>query len=112
MPADFFIDRQRGIVFSKATGALGLPEVLDHMDRLQGNPDFHPEFNQLFDFREVKSVNLSYEEVKRLAQRTIFSAHSRRAFVVVGDLSFGFGRVFETYRELHGESGITIFKEM
>lgn len=112
MPADFFIDRQRRIVFSKATGVLGYAEGLDHMNRLQGNPDFVPEFDQLFDFREVTTVALSHEDVRNLAERAIFSARSRRAFVVAGDLSFGVARVFEAYRDLHGESGIVIFREM
>ncbi|MES2921488.1 MAG: hypothetical protein V4819_08080 [Verrucomicrobiota bacterium] len=112
MPADFFIDSQRGIVFSKAAGVFGHAEALDHMDRLQSDQDFHPEFNQLFDFREVTTITLSCAEVERLAQRDIFSARSGRAFVVFGDLGFGLGRVFETYRELQGETGIAIFRNM
>ena len=112
MPADFFIDTHRGIVFSKATGVLGYSEVLDHMDRLSSNPDFRPEFHQLFDFREVTKATLSHQEIRTLAQRVIFSERSRRAFVVSGELNFGIGRVFQAYRDINGEPGIVIFKEM
>lgn len=112
MPADFFIDRQRKIVFSKATGKLGYAEGLDHMDRLQIHPDFQPEFDQLFDFRDVTEVDLSHDDVRQLAERPVFSPRSRRAFVVSNALSFGVARMFQAYRDIRGESGITIFKEM
>lgn len=112
MPADFFIDTQREIVFSKATGVLSAADVYDHMDRLKSSPDFRPEFNQLFDFRSVTKALLPHDEVRALAKQAIFSPRSRRAFVVSGDLNFGIGRVFGTYRELEGETGIVIFKEI
>lgn len=112
MPADFHIETGRKMVFSKAVGVLGLAEVLDHMERLLAHPDFRPEFNQLMDFREVTEMTLSHAEIRQLALRTIFSPTSMRAFVVKGDLQFGIGRMFTTYREFEGEIGIVIFKEM
>ncbi len=112
MPADFFIDTQLGIVFSKATGVLGWAEAADHMARLRSHPDFRPEFNQLFDFRPVSSVTLSHAEVRRLAKPTIFGARSLRAFVVANDLDYGLARMFATYRDLEGETGIVIFRVM
>jgi hypothetical protein len=112
MPADFFIDRERRIVFSKAVGACGRADILDHMDRSQRHPDFHREMEQLFDFREVTKAMLSEEDVRLLASRNIFSGQSRRALVVSSDVQFGLGRMFETYREGAGEHGITIFREM
>ena len=112
MPADFFIDAQRGMVFSKAKGVLTWADVVGHMDRLQSHAEFCPEFNQLSDFREVTAIALSHEDVKELAKRTIFSPRSRRAFVVFGDWQFGIGRIFGTYREMEGETGIAIFREM
>src|SRR5882724_1470937 len=112
MPADFYIDTQHGIVYSKATGVLGRAEALDHMDRLSQHPEFRLEFNQLFDFREVAKVELTPEQVQVLAMRKIFSERSKRAFVVSSDLQFGLSRVFEAYRNLAGEKGISIFREM
>ncbi|MEO8353280.1 MAG: hypothetical protein ABI680_16245 [Chthoniobacteraceae bacterium] len=112
MPADFHIDTERGIVFTKVTGVFGTAEVLDHMDRLTKHPGFRPEFNQLIDFREISRVVLSNEEIRGLARRTIFSSHSHRAYVVASDLQYGLCRMFATYRELSGEDGIQIFREM
>lgn len=85
MPADFSIDARLGIVFSKATGVLCWDDAVDHMDRSSSHPDFRPEFNQLFDFRQVQRTILSHDEIHRLANRRIFSEHSLRAFVVADD---------------------------
>jgi hypothetical protein len=112
MPADFFIDPRCGMVFSKAHGVLSLIDVMDHMDRLHSHPDFRPAFNQLFDFREVTAFPMSFDDLRSLARRSIFSANSQRAYVVRTDWQFGLGRVFSTYRDLAGESGIQIFRSM
>jgi hypothetical protein len=112
MPADFHIDTERGMVFSKATGVFSCSDVLDHMARLLSHPDFRPIYNQLLDFRGITKVDLSSDEVRELGQRTIFSPQSRRAFVVASDLQFGLARMFGIYRELEGEEGIKICREM
>ena len=112
MPADFYIDAQRGVVFSKAAGVLNRADVLDHMERLVHHLDFRPEFNQLADFRQTTKVALSSEDVRELSTKAILSTRSQRAFVVSSDLQFGLCRVFGTYRELEGEKGVMIFREM
>ena len=112
MPADFFIDARLGMVFSKATGVIRWVDAVDHMDRLSTHPDFRPEFNQLFDFREAQGVALSHDEIHRLSTRKIFGERSRRAFVVAGDFQFGIARMFSIYREMQGEPGIQVFREM
>ncbi len=112
MPADFFIDSPRNMVFSKAAGQLSHADVLDHMDRLQNQPAFLPAFNQLLDFRQVTSVTLSSRQVAELAKRTIFGPTSRRAFAVSADWQFGLARMFGAYREIQGETGIVVFREI
>jgi|SRR5882724_1721225 len=112
MPAYFYIDSELGVVFSKATGVFSRADALDHMERLSRHPDFRPELNQLADFRQITKVDLSSEEIRELAKMTIFSARSQRAFVVSSDLQFGLGRVFASYREIRGETGIMIFRQL
>jgi hypothetical protein len=91
MPADFFINPQFGTVFSKAIGIYNYADVRDHM---------------------VTRMELSGDEIRDLATRTIFSAHSKRATVVKSDHDFGIGRMFGTYREIHGEESIRVFRIM
>ncbi len=112
MPTDIFIDTRLGVVFTRATGSFGWAEAVGHLNLLRCHPDFQPRFNQLSDFRQIGPVTLAPGEIKLLAERTIFSGHSRRAFVVSGNLEFGLGRVYGTHRDLAGESGVAIFRAM
>jgi hypothetical protein len=112
MPAEFHIDVSRGLVRSKGTGVLTLAVVLDHMDRLVKHPDFRPEFNQLFDFRGHTMPALTFDDVTELAEKTVFSPRSQRAFVVSADWQFGYGRMFATMRSVRGEPGIMVFRTM
>jgi len=82
-----------------------------HMEQLLNDPDFDPKFSQLADFSEVSRFDLTGDDVRELANKTVFSPQSRRAFIARGDLAFGLGRMFETLRDLKGESGICIFRE-
>jgi len=112
MPADYYIDVPRRLVFSRGTGVLTFADCRSHMERLLRDPGFRPEFNQLIDFRDVTDVVISAEEIVLLAARNVFSPESRRAFVVTNDLQFGLARMFRSYRENAGEKGIQIFREM
>ena len=112
MPADFFIDVQQNMVFSKATGVFTYADALRHMDRLQPRPDFRPTMNQLFDGREVTDIPMTSDQVRELAMRTIFSPKSKRAFVIPSDLGFGMVRMFEAYRLNLGETGIRVYRDI
>ena len=112
MPADFFIDTQRGVVFSKAVGVFSRADVQDHMERLLRHPAFLPAFNQLVDFREVTKFALSGEEIAELAMKTVFSPLSKRALVVSSDEHYGLSRMIGTYREIGGEPGMKVFRQM
>jgi hypothetical protein len=112
MPAFYKIDKERKLVMSTGSGVLTLTDALVHQERLLGDPDFSPDFSQLLDFTHVARVELSAEEIRRLAQTTVFSANSRRAFVVDNDLKFGLARMFAVFRETLGENGIRVFRNL
>ena len=112
MPADFSIDAQRRIVFSRAEGVLTVAEILDNSDRMRRDPEFRPDFNQLFDLRGVTKFELSNEDIEQLARQLIFAPESRRAFLVTPGLQVGMARMFATYRTIAGgEHGIRIFTD-
>jgi hypothetical protein len=112
MPADFYIDKQRGVVCAKATGVFSRADVLDFRVRLLRHPDFRPELNQLADYREITKMALSNAEVRDLATHAVFSPHSKRVFVVASDLQFGLSRMFGAYRQIVGDQEIKIFRTM
>jgi len=112
MPADFYIDIPRRVVFSLGSGVVTFADFRGHMERLLSHPDFRPEFNQLLDFRPVTEVVVTREEITLLAARNVFSPKSQRAFVVNSDLHFGLVRMFGSYREIAGEQGIKIFRDL
>jgi hypothetical protein len=112
MPAFYKIDKERKLVMSTGSGVLTLADPLEHQKQLQKDPDFERSFSQLLDFTNVTDVELSAEEIRRLAQTTIFSANSRRAFLVNSDLKFGLARMFAVFRETFGETGIRVFRNL
>ena len=112
MPAVYQIDKQRKLVTSTGSGVLTREDIAGHMNRLTSDPDFDPEFSQLADFTQGVSVQLGPEDMRLFAERTVFSATSRRAFLVKNDLQYGLARMFEIHRELNGESGIRVFRSL
>ena len=112
MPAFYKIDKERRLVMSSASGVFTLADAVSHMERLSKDPDFDPSFSQIADFTQVTRVELSSDEIRRLAQRGIFSGHSRRAFIAPNAVTFGIGRMFETLRGFEGEKGIRIVRSL
>ncbi len=110
MPASYIIDKERRLVLSSGTGVLTVEDIQGHMDGLSRDPDFDPDFSQLVDFSQITVVELSPDDIRRFAKRTIFSSQSRRALFVKNDLQFGLARMFEIHRELNGETGIRVFR--
>lgn len=111
MPASYKIDKERRLVLSSGTGHLTKQDILGHMDQLSKDPDFDPDFCQLVDFREITEVEFGPEEVREFAERNIYSPRARRAILVKDDLHYGLARMFETHRDLKGESGIRVFRD-
>lgn len=112
MPAFYKIDKQRRLVISTGSGVFSLADAVSHMEKLSKDPEFDPSFSQIADFTQVTRIELSGDEIRRLAQMGVFSAHSRRAFIAPNETIFGIGRMFETLRGLEGEKGIRIFRNL
>ena len=112
MPVFYKIDKERRVVLSTASGVVTLADAVSHMDKLSKDPDFDPSFSQISDFTHVTRIELSGEDIRRLAQRSVFSAHSRRAFIAPNETIFGVGRMFGILRGLEGEKGIRIFRTL
>ena len=112
MPAFYKIDKGRRLVLSTGSGVFSLADALSHQEKLSKDPEFDPSFSQIADFTHVTRIELSTDDIRQLAQRGIFSAHSRRAFIMPNETAFGMGRMFEILRGLEGERGLCIFRTL
>ena len=112
MPAYYKIDKERRLVMSTGSGVLTMTDALAHQEKLLKDPDFSPGFSQLMDLTQVTNVEFGTEDLRRLAQRSIFSPDSRRAILVSSDVVFGLSRMFEIFRETLGETGIRVFRNL
>jgi hypothetical protein len=112
MPFSYKIDKERKIVMSTGYGVFVLADALAHQEKLSKDPDFDPSFCQLMDFTHVTKLDLRAEDVRRLAQASIFSRDSRRAILVTSDAAFGLARMFEIVRSTFGERGIQTFRNL
>jgi hypothetical protein len=111
MPASYKIDRERRLVTTTGWGVLSLADALVHQEQLLKDPSFDPNFSQLLDVSEVTKFDFGVADVRVLAERGIFSPHSRRAFLVTTALAYGYGRMFEMLRDSMGEPGIRVFRD-
>lgn len=112
MPVFYKIDKERRLVLSSASGVFSRVEAAAHMERLQKDPDFDPSYSQIADFSQVTKIDLQAQDVRELAQRSIFSTQSRRALIAPGDTAYGLARMFGMLRENQGEMGIGIFRTL
>jgi hypothetical protein len=112
MPCSYKIDKERKMVMSTGYGVFTLADALGHQERLRNDPDFDPSFCQLMDFTHTTKIDLRGEDVRRLAQTSIFAHDSKRAILVTSETAFGFARMFEILRSTFGEKGIQVFRNL
>jgi hypothetical protein len=56
-------------------------------------------------------MDLTAEQIEDLAGQTIFGARSRHAFVASSDSHYGLSRMFGSFREIHSEQRVRVFRE-
>ena len=112
MPFIYKIDKEHRLILSTGSGTLTLGDFLTHQSRLLEDPDFDPSYSQLADFTQVTQLRPVPGGVEKVAQKDVFSPTSRRAIVVKNDLQYGFARMFQIHRDLSGERGIRVFRNI
>jgi hypothetical protein len=112
LPIFYKIDKERRVVMTTGSGDFSIAEALRHQEQFLHDPSFDRSFSQIIDLRHVTQFDLEPGDVRKLAQRNIFSPESRRAIIVNTDLGYGYGRMFELHRENAGELGIRVFRTL
>ncbi|HVP31491.1 MAG TPA: hypothetical protein VMW35_20275 [Myxococcota bacterium] len=110
MPIDYRIDKQRGVVWSRATGVVTDADLLQHQERLRRDPDFQPHFRQLFDFTSGTVNAVTGRAIRQLAAAPAFGKGSKRALLVHADSAFGLARMFQTLRD-EQEDEVAVFRD-
>lgn len=112
MPASYRIDKQHRLIVSTASGVLTLDDMLQHQQQLLQDNDFDPSFSQLIDLDDVTQVAVATDDVRRIAEKSVFVPGTRRALVAQkSDVAFGLSRMFETLRNLKGDQGVRVFRD-
>ena len=110
MPFSYQLDPSRHMVLSRAWGVLIDEDIEAHYARLAADPGFDPSFRQLCNLMDVTRIDTSAEALRRLAQRSIFSAGTRRALVAAQDAHYGLSRMFKVFCEIEG-SLVEVFRD-
>jgi hypothetical protein len=108
----YSIDKQRRLIRTAAEGLVKFDDVRGHQDRLLADPDFDTSFDQLIDATAVTKFEISADEARILANRSILSSKSRRAFVATKPHIFGLGRMMEAYRDGRDYADVEVFYSM
>ena len=111
MVIDCVIIKERGIVFSTATGTVTDALAMQHRDRISEDPAFQSSFWQLLDMTTVDYFKMTSTGIRVLAERNPFSEGSRRAIVVDSELSCGMVRMYQLLTDQHAHDR-TVFKDL
>ena len=101
MPCDCVLDTERRLVRCRAWGLVTYVDVMAARLQFTSDPNFRPDFYQLYDGREVTRMALTASEIGLLARDDIFGSRSRRAFVAPSQETYAMMRLFQTYRSIN-----------
>ena len=111
MPCIYRVHKDKGLVVTMASGLVTFAEAMGNEDKIGADPDFDPGFAHLIDATGITTAELRATELSTLAQRTTFSAQSRKAVVVSSVVLFGLARMFEAYSQLSGAESVSVFRD-
>jgi hypothetical protein len=74
------------------------------------DPDFDPSFSQLGDLSAVTGIDITADEVRIVAETSMFSLTARRALVGDSPEVYGLARMFSILRDFRGDREIRVFR--
>jgi len=100
MPARYVIHKNLRLVVNYGWGHLTFADFRAQQQSLVKDPDFDPSFNQLVDVSETTSLDITVEEAKTIARRSIYLPTSRRAVIAKDPNVFAMGRLMDVYHAM------------
>ena len=120
MPIEYQIDHARRRVVAQGTGTVTEQEIFAYQREVWARPEVAG-FDQIVDMSAAEHIDApvpSADGMRDLAALAAGMDHpgqpSRFAIVAPGDLAFGLGRMYSTYRELDPRStkAVRVFRTM
>jgi hypothetical protein len=99
MEIRYAIDAARGLVTVTVTGDVAARDIAGLQARLRADPEFRPEYHQLYDFRVATPTDLYGSDVDALLESSPHAAVARRAYVVSPGVGYGMARMAEAMGE-------------
>ena len=92
---------ENGVSWARALGVLQDAELLEHVQKLAGDPEYEAVDRDLFDATEVTSFELTGRGVRSAADvmRAAPWPSTRLAIVAATAAAFGMGRMYELLRQ-------------
>jgi len=108
MPITFDIDHERRLVVAKPHGLLKDVEMFSYQRELGARSDARG-YNELIDMSGVTEIEfISANRVSELAEYSSQMDEpdppTKLAIVVINDYQYGLGRMYQTFREMAGQS--------
>jgi hypothetical protein len=111
MPCECELDLVKRWVRCRAWGIVTYDEGIAARRKFTSDPNFSPDFNQIYDAREVTRLAITAAEIGVLARDDVFGPGSRRAMVAPRTDTYSFGRTFQLYRQINaGKEQIKLFR--
>lgn len=114
MPVTYEIDRERGLIRTRCTGAVSFDEVMEHFRVLEREPGLPRRLDVLLDLSGIATVPDSDQivHVAKQLEKLLEKVRWRHcAIVATRDLVFGISRVFEVRAE-NAFTATQVFREM
>jgi hypothetical protein len=118
MPIEYQIDHARRLVLAKASGALTKPDFFEYQRTVWSRPDVAG-FDELIDMTDVQGIEIvtadrAMDLATLSAEMDVDGPPSKLAIVAPGDLAYGLGRMYQTYRSMQDRSNkqVGVYRSM
>ena len=104
----YTIDTERKVLLGTAAGILEAEELQTGVATATRDPRFHPDMRIFLDYRAVTELRFSIDTMEMMARNRVYSAKSRRAFLVPTAIDAGF---FQYYRAIVETGRVEVFTD-
>lgn len=105
---NYTFDSEKDVLIGAATGILTAHELKTGVVAAIHDPRFHPDIRIFLDYHAVTQLAFSADTMEEMAKHRVYSAKSRRAFLVSSNLHAAF---FGYYRAIVDAGRVEVFTD-